>query len=69
MRKWAKYPDEPEYDGKNARLNVDKQSYGEQSISDESENVTKTRDQEITKGLEILEKRRHIRERSKESER
>ena len=48
-------PDEPEFDGDNVQLNVDQQSYGEQSITDDSDNVTKNCDEEITKAREILE--------------
>ena len=36
-------------------LNVDQQSYNEQLITDESNNVSNTRDQEITKEAEIPE--------------
>ena len=36
-----KDPDEPEFDGENIQLNVDLQSCGEQSITDDIDNVTK----------------------------
>ena len=42
-------PDEPEFDGENVRLNNGQHSYGEKSISDDSDNVTENCDQEITK--------------------
>ena len=48
-------PDEPEYDGENVQINVDRQSYGEQSITDDSDHVNKDCDKEITKTREILE--------------
>ena len=48
-------PDEPEFDGGNVQLNVDQQSYEEQSFTDNSVNVTKNCDQEITKARKILE--------------
>ena len=51
--KMEKLPNEPELDGDNAQLNVDQQSYGEQSITDNSNNVTKNCDQEIIKPREI----------------
>ena len=47
--KTDKDPDEPEFDSENVKLNVDQQSYGEQSITDDSDNVTKNCDQETTK--------------------
>ena len=50
-----KEPDEPEYDGYNVQMNIDQQSYGEQSITDDSDNVNKDCDQEITRAREILE--------------
>ena len=40
-----KEPDEPEFNGDTVQLNVDQQSYGEQSITDDNENVTKNCDQ------------------------
>ena len=43
--------DEPDYDGDNVQMNVDEQSYGEQSITEDSENVNKDCDQEITKAV------------------
>ena len=46
--------DEPEYDWAYVQMNVNQQSYGEQSITDDSDNVNKDFDQEITKGHEIL---------------
>ena len=49
MTKTDKGSDEPEFDGDNVQLNVDQQSYGEQSITDNRENVTKNCDREITK--------------------
>ena len=39
------YPDEPEVNGDNVQLNVYQKSYGEQSIDDDSDNVTKNHDQ------------------------
>ena len=39
--------DDPEFDGENMQLNIDQQSYGEQSINDDSDNVTKNCAQEI----------------------
>ena len=48
-------PDVPEYDGDNVQMNVDQQLYGEQSITNDSDNVNKDCDQEITKAREILE--------------
>ena len=53
-----KEPDEPyeqEYDDDNVKMNVHQQLYGEQSITDDSDNVNKVYDQEITKAREILE--------------
>ena len=47
-------PGDPEYDGDHEQMNVDQQSYGEQSITDASYNVNKDCDQEITKTREIL---------------
>ena len=41
--------DDLEYDGDNVQLNVDHTSYGEQPISDDTYNVTRNCDQEITK--------------------
>ena len=41
-------PDEPEFDGENVELNVNQQSYGEQSITNDSYDVTKNCEQEIT---------------------
>ena len=46
-------PDEPEYDGDIVQLNVEQELYGEQSITDDSDDVMKNRDQEITKSHEI----------------
>ena len=57
-------PDEPEFDGGNVQLNVDQQSYGEQSTTDDCDNVTKNCDQEITKAREILEQTKSMREES-----
>ena len=48
-------PDESEYDADNVKINVDQHSYGEQSITDDSDNVSKDCEQEITKAREILE--------------
>ena len=42
-------PDEPEFDCDGVQLNVDKQSYGEQSITDDSYSVTNNCDPEIKK--------------------
>ena len=53
--KTCKEPDEPVFDGDNEQINVDQQSYGKQSITDDSDNVTKNCDQEITQVREILE--------------
>ena len=52
--KTTKKPDEPELDGDNVQLNVDQQSYGEQSITNETENVTKNCDQRIKKSTRNL---------------
>ena len=49
-------PDETVFDGDNVQLNVGTRSYGEKSITDDSDNVNKNCDQEITKTREILEK-------------
>ena len=69
MRKQKKDLDESEYDSDSLQLNVDQQSYGEQSITDDSDNVSKTRDQEITKAPEIMgQTERMMRASSKESE-
>ena len=38
--KTDKDPDEHDFDGSNVQLNVEQQSYGEQSITDDSDNVT-----------------------------
>ena len=46
--------DESEYEEYNVQLNVDQQSYGEQSITDDSDIANKDCDQEITKAPEIL---------------
>ena len=48
-------PNEPEVDDDSAQLNFELQSYGEQSITDDRDNVTKNYDQEIIKEREILE--------------
>ena len=48
-------PDEPEYDGDNVKMSVDQQSHGEQSTTDDNENVNKDCDKEITKVRLILE--------------
>ena len=62
-------PDEIEYDGYNVQLNIDQQSYGEQSIPDDSNRVTKNCDQEIKKTQEILEQTDNMmKESSKESD-
>ena len=53
--KMNKKPDEPEFDGDNVQMNVDEQSYGEQSIADDNDNVNKDCDQEITKTRDFLE--------------
>ena len=50
-----KDPDAPEYDSDNVQLFVDKQSYGEQWITDDSNNVNKNCYLEITRAREILE--------------
>ena len=52
--------DEPEYDGNNIQLNFDQQSYGEQSVMEDSDNVTKTPDKEITRTREILEQTKSL---------
>ena len=44
--------DEPEYDGDNVQINFDLQLYGHQSVTDDSHNVNKDCDQEITKTRE-----------------
>ena len=41
-------------------MNVDQKSYGEQSITDDSDNVIKSCDQEITKAREILEQKENM---------
>ena len=38
--KTDKESDEPEFDGDNVQLNVDQRQCGEQSITDDSDNVT-----------------------------
>ena len=48
-------PYKPKFDDDHVQSSADQQSYGEQSITDDSENVTKNHDQEITKAREILE--------------
>ena len=52
--KTDKDPDESEFYCDSVQLNVDQKSYGEQSITDDSDNVTYNCDQEITKAREIL---------------
>ena len=50
-------------------MNVDQKLYEEQAITDDSDNVTKNCDQEITKAREILEQPESMmKESSKESE-
>ena len=56
MNKEPDEPDEPEYDGDNVKMNVDQQSYGEQSITDDSESVNKDCYQSIKMAGEILGK-------------
>ena len=64
-----KKSDESEFDSDTVQLNVDPQSYGEQSITGERDNVTKNCDQEISKELEILEQTKiMMKENSKKSE-
>ena len=48
-------PEESEYEGYYEQMNVDQQSYGEKSITDDSDNVNNDCDQEITNAREILE--------------
>ena len=45
-----KEPDKPEFDGDNIQLNIEQQSYGEQLITDDSDNVINK-----PKAREILE--------------
>ena len=60
---------EPEFDGDNVQLNVDQHTFGEQSITDHIDNVTKSRDQEVTKVREMLEQTENMmKESPKESE-
>ena len=47
--------DEPELDDDNVQLNVYKYSYGEQSITEDNDNMTRICDQEITKHREIFQ--------------
>ena len=64
--KWKKdnNPDEPETDSGNVQLNIEQQSYGEQSITEGSDNLMKNRDQEIIKGRETLEQTESMMEES-----
>ena len=67
--KKIKDPDEPQYDSDNVKLNVEKQSYGDQSITDDCDNVSKTRDLEITKARETPGQTENVmKESSKKSE-
>ena len=45
MNKKPDEPDEPEHDWENIQMNVEQQSYGEQSITDDSDNANKDCDQ------------------------
>ena len=54
MNKEPDEPDEPEYGVNNVQMNVDLQSYGEQSINDDSDNVNMDCNLEIRKTHEIL---------------
>ena len=51
-------PYEPEYDGDNVQLNVYRQSYGEQSIAYDSDEVTRARDQQIKRHLKYCDKQK-----------
>ena len=53
--KTYKEPDWAELDRDNVRLNVDQQSYGELSVTDDRDNMIKHFGQEITKAQETLE--------------
>ena len=53
--KTYKKPDEPGFDSDKIQLNIDQRSYGEQSITNDSDNVNKDWDQEITMASEFLE--------------
>ena len=50
----ASKEDEPAYDEKNIQLNVDYESYGEHSVTNESDSIQKERDEEIAKARKIL---------------
>ena len=60
IEKQTKFLDEPKFDGNNVQLNVDQQSYGKQSIPNDSDNVIKSCGNEIKKAREILEQRECI---------
>ena len=53
--KMDKDPDETVYDGYDVEVNIEEPSYGEQSITDDRNNVMRTHHQEFTKLREILE--------------
>ena len=56
--------------GNNVQLNVDQQSYGENPITDDINNVTKNCDQDITKTRNILEQTENMmKDNCKKSER
>ena len=40
-------PDQPEFDGENLQINVYQKPYGEQSVTDDSDSVTKDCDHEM----------------------
>ena len=58
MLKRATIPDEIEFDGDNVQLNVNQQLYREQLIIDDSDNVTKNCDREITSHEKSLNKQK-----------
>ena len=61
--------DESEFGGDSLQLNVGQQSFGEQSITDDSHNVTNNCDQEVSKAREILEETENMmKENSKKSD-
>ena len=55
MNKESDVPEEPEYNGDSVQINVDQQSYGEQSSTDDIDNVNKDCDQGIAKVRLIVE--------------
>ena len=53
-------PDDPEFNNDCAQITVDQLSYGEQSIIDVSDNVTRNWDTEVTKAWVVLEQTENI---------